>query len=85
MTASGTTVKILDCGAMSLDLTWLVLESGRTIRSRAQKERPPEWYRGSTHCVLVETSEGRMLWDSSCPRDWETRWMPMGMQESLGS
>ena len=69
MTASGTTVKILDCGAMSCDLTWLVLEPGRTIRSRAEKERPPEWYHASTHCVLVETPEGRLLWDTSCPRD----------------
>ena len=81
MTASGTTVKILDCGAMSCDLTWLLLEPGRTIRSRAQKDQRTEWYRASTHCVLVETAEGRLLWDTSCPRDWETRWVPMGLQE----
>ena len=37
MTAPETTVKILDCGAMSIDLTWLLLEPGRTIRSRTQK------------------------------------------------
>jgi glyoxylase-like metal-dependent hydrolase (beta-lactamase superfamily II) len=24
--------------------------------------------------VLVETDEGRILWDTSCPRDWEERW-----------
>ena len=81
MTASGTTVKILDCGAMSIDLTWLLLKPGRTIRSRTQKELPPEWYNPTTHCVLVETPDGRLLWDTSCPRDWETRWAPMGMQE----
>ena len=81
MTASGTTVKILDCGAMSCDLTWLVLEPGRTIRPRAERELPPEWYRATTHCVLVDTPGGRLLWDTSCPRDWETRWAPMGMQE----
>jgi N-acyl homoserine lactone hydrolase len=34
-----------------------------------------------THCVLVETDGGRMLWDTSCPRDWEERWGPAGFQE----
>ena len=81
MTATGTTVKILDCGAMSCDLTWLLLEPGRTLLSRAEKDQADEWYRASTHCVLVETAEGRLLWDTSCPRDWETRWVPMGLQE----
>jgi glyoxylase-like metal-dependent hydrolase (beta-lactamase superfamily II) len=66
---------------MSCDLTWLLLKPGRTIRSQAEKDRPPEWYRASTHCVLVETSEGRMLWDTSCPRDWASRWEPTGLQE----
>ena len=81
-TKTATTVKILDCGAMSCDLTWLLLEPGRTLHSRAQKDRGPEWYRASSHCVLVETcSEGRQKWDTSCPRDWETRWAPMGLQE----
>lgn len=81
MTASRTTVKILPCGAMSTDLTWLLLEPGRTIRNRSQKDRVTEWYRASTHCVLVESADGRLLWDTSCPRDWETRWVPFGMQE----
>jgi hypothetical protein len=80
---SGTTVKILDCGAMSCDLTWLLLKPGRTIRSRADKDRPPEWYRASTHCVLVETPEDRMLCDTSCPRDWTRRLKPTGLQEFL--
>jgi glyoxylase-like metal-dependent hydrolase (beta-lactamase superfamily II) len=31
--------------------------------------------------VLVETSEGKLLWDTSCPRDWEQRWGPTGLQE----
>lgn len=82
MTASPrTTVKILDCGAMSCDLTWLLLKPGRTIRPRTDRERPPEWYRATTHCVLVETPEGRLLWDTSCPRDWLTRWAQLGLQE----
>jgi N-acyl homoserine lactone hydrolase len=74
-------VKVLDCGAMSCDLTWLLLKPGRTIRPRAEKDRPPEWYSCTTHCVLVETPEGRLLWDTSCPRDWASRWEPTGLQE----
>lgn len=79
--AKATTVRILDCGAMSTDLTWLLLMPGRTIRPRQEKDRPPEWYTCTTHCVLVDTPEGRLLWDTSCPRDWETRWAPTGLQE----
>lgn len=76
-----TKVSVLDCGAMSCDLTWLLLKPGRSIRSRADKEKPVEWYPCTSHCVLVETPEGRLLWDTSCPRDWETRWVPSGLHE----
>ncbi len=79
--AFATRLHILDCGAMSCDLTWLLLKPGRTIRPRTQKDRPVEWYPCTTHAVLVETPEGTMLWDTSCPRDWETRWVPTGLQE----
>ncbi len=66
---------------MSCDLTWLLLKAGRTIRPRAEKDRPVEWYPCTTHAVVVETPEGTLLWDTSCPRDWETRWAPTGLQE----
>ncbi len=72
---------VLDCGSMSCDLTWLLLKAGRTIRPRAEKDRPVEWYPCTTHAVVVETPEGTLLWDTSCPRDWETRWAPTGLQE----
>lgn len=65
---------------MSTDLTGLLLKPGRTIRSRHEKDRLTEWYTSPTHCVLVETPEGRLLWDTSCPRDWQVRW-PMGAQD----
>jgi N-acyl homoserine lactone hydrolase len=74
-------VHVLDCGAMSCDLTWLLLKPGRSIRTRADRDKPVEWYPCTTHAVLVETDEGTMLWDTSCPRDWETRWVPTGLQE----
>ncbi|WP_406404995.1 N-acyl homoserine lactonase family protein [Streptomyces sp. NBC_00879] len=76
-----TKVHVLDCGAMSCDLTWLLLKPGRTLRSRADRGRPVDWYPCTTHAVLVETPEGTLLWDTSCPRDWESRWEPTGLQE----
>lgn len=76
-----TKVHVLDCGAMSCDLTWLLLKPGRNIKPRARKHEPVEWYPCTSHAVLVETPEGRLLWDTSCPRDWETRWVPSGLQE----
>jgi N-acyl homoserine lactone hydrolase len=74
-------VHILDCGAMSCDLTWLLLKPGRTIKSVHDKDQPAEWYPCVTHAVLVETDDGLLLWDTSCPRDWESRWEPTGLHE----
>ncbi|WP_067456295.1 N-acyl homoserine lactonase family protein [Actinomadura macra] len=79
--ATANKLHVLDCGAMSCDLTWLLLKPGRSIRPRADKDRPVEWYPCTTHAVLVETDDGVLLWDTSCPRDWETRWEPTGLQE----
>ena len=41
--ATGTTVSILPCGAMTADLTWLLLAPGRSIRTRQNKLLPDEW------------------------------------------
>ena len=60
-----TKLHVLDCGSMSCDLTWLLLRPGRSIRSRADRDRPVEWYPCTTHAVLVETPEAyeRLLLD----------------------
>jgi glyoxylase-like metal-dependent hydrolase (beta-lactamase superfamily II) len=78
---AATKLHVLDCGSMSCDLTWLLLKPGRSIRSRQEREIPAEWYPCTTHCVLVETDDGLLLWDTSCPRDWETRWAPTGLHD----
>ena len=39
---AGTTVSILPCGAMTADLTWLLLAPGRAIRNRQNKHLPAE-------------------------------------------
>lgn len=72
---------VIPCGAMHADLTWLLLKPGRTIRPRSEKDARIAWSEVPTHAVLVETDEGRVLWDTSCPRDWEERWGPTGLQE----
>src|SRR5947207_12670098 len=79
--ATVTTVSILPCGAMTADLTWLLLAPGRAIRNRQNKHLPAEWVDVPTHCVLVDTPDGKLLWDTSCPRDWETRWAPTGLKD----
>jgi glyoxylase-like metal-dependent hydrolase (beta-lactamase superfamily II) len=79
--ATANKVTILPCGAMTADLTWLLLKPGRSISDRSSKNNPAPWVDVPTHCVLVETDEGRILWDTSCPRDWEERWGPTGLQE----
>ena len=79
--ATGTTVSIIPCGAMTADLTWLLLAPGRAIRRRQEKNLPAEWVDVPTHCVLVDTPDGKLLWDTSCPRDWEQRWAPTGLQD----
>jgi N-acyl homoserine lactone hydrolase len=79
--ATANKVSIIPCGAMEADLTWLLLKPGKTIRSYADKDLPAPWSDIPTHCVLVETDEGRVLWDTSCPRDWQERWAPTGFQD----
>ena len=76
--ATANKVTIISCGAMTADLTWLLIKPGRSITDRNHKDAPAPWVDVPTHCVL---SEGRLPWDTSCPRDWEERWGPTGLQD----
>jgi glyoxylase-like metal-dependent hydrolase (beta-lactamase superfamily II) len=78
---AGTTVSIIPCGAMTADITWLLLAPGQAMRRRQDKQLPPQWVDVPTHCVLVDTPDGKLLWDTSCPRDWEQRWAPSGFHD----
>ena len=66
---------------MECDHTWLLLQAGNTIKDRSNKNAPAAWGECPTHAILIETEEGRILWDTGVPRDWEQRWAPTGLQE----
>lgn len=74
-------VHVLSTGVMETDLTWLLLKGGRTIRDRFHKDDPVVWGDCPTHAVLIEHPEGRILWDTGVPRDWEQRWAPTGFHD----
>ncbi|MGA8209032.1 MAG: N-acyl homoserine lactonase family protein [Nocardioidaceae bacterium] len=79
--SQATSVRIIPCGAMTADLTWMLLAPGRAMQTRQHRGQPAEWTDVPTHCVLVDTPDGTLLWDTSCPRDWEERWEPTGLQD----
>ena len=74
-------VHVLSTGVMETDLTWLLLKGGHTIRDRHHKNDPVVWGDCPTHAVLIEHPEGRILWDTGVPRDWEQRWAPTGFHD----
>jgi glyoxylase-like metal-dependent hydrolase (beta-lactamase superfamily II) len=80
MNQTVTKVSIIPCGAMHADLAWLLLKPGVTLHGVQNKHASVVWSEVPTHAVLVETPEGKLLWDTSCPRDWEQRWAPAGLQ-----
>ncbi|UZG58898.1 N-acyl homoserine lactonase family protein [Rhodococcus opacus] len=74
-------VHVLSTGVMETDLTWLLLKGGRTIRDRNHKNDPVVWGECPTHAVLIDHPEGKILWDTGVPRDWEERWAPTGFHD----
>jgi glyoxylase-like metal-dependent hydrolase (beta-lactamase superfamily II) len=66
---------------MHCDLGWLVLEGGLTLAGRDNPTLPRQWVECPTHTVLIEHPDALVLWDTSVPRDWETRWAVAGSQE----
>lgn len=66
---------------MECDHTWLLLQAGNTIKDRHHKHEPAAWGECPTHAILIETEEGKILWDTGVPRDWESRWAPTGFHD----
>lgn len=74
-------VHVLRSGTLTGDLGWLISKGGLTLVDKYHKEEKHRWVDYPTHAVLIEHPEGRMLWDTGVPRDWETRWVPAGFQD----
>lgn len=74
-------VHVLRTGTLQGDLGWLISKGGLTLINKFQKEETHRWADIPTHCVLIEHPEGRMLWDTGVPRNWETHWVDGGFQD----
>ena len=60
--ATANKVSAIPCGAMTADLTWLLLKPGRSIRDRSNKDAPAPWVDVPSHledfCASVEKLRG---------------------------
>lgn len=72
---------ILESGTMEADLTWLLLKPGRVIKTREHRHDERAWGQVPTHAVLIEHPEGRILWDTGVPRNWDEHWAPTGFDQ----
>jgi glyoxylase-like metal-dependent hydrolase (beta-lactamase superfamily II) len=49
---------------------------GPEFATRRNPQPKTVWYECPTFTVVIDHPDGRILFDTSCPRDWETRWPP---------
>ncbi|WP_343924124.1 N-acyl homoserine lactonase family protein [Rhodoglobus aureus] len=74
-------VHVLRTGTLEGDLSWFLLRKGDTFIDRYHKDDPRIWSHYPTHAVLIEHPEGRILWDTGLPRNWEEQWAPAGFND----
>lgn len=74
-------VHILRTGTLQGELSWLLLKPGLTLMDKHRRHEPRVWADMPTHAVLIEHPDGRILWDTGVPRNWETQWVPAGFQD----
>lgn len=74
-------VHVLRTGTLQGELAWLLLKAGKTLMDKNHRDEPRVWSDYPTHAVLIEHPEGRVLWDTGVPRNWETQWAPAGFQD----
>jgi N-acyl homoserine lactone hydrolase len=60
-------------GNMMCDYRWLLVNAD-WMQSKSNPE--PQSHRGPcpTHTVVVDHPDGRLLFDTTCPRDWQQHW-----------
>lgn len=59
-------------GNLECDLRWLL--NGAGFATRGDRNPATPWYKSPTLTVVIEHPEGNILFDTSCPRDWQERW-----------
>lgn len=60
-------------GNMMCDYKWLLVNAG-WLQSKNQPDPVSTWGPCPTHTVVVEHPDGRLLFDTTCPRDWQQHW-----------
>ncbi len=66
-------------GFMHCDLRWLL--NANNYATRRNPSPPTTWYDLPTLTLIIDHPEGKILFDTSCPRDWESRWAGTGLEE----
>ncbi|PRY07809.1 N-acyl homoserine lactonase family protein [Kineococcus rhizosphaerae] len=70
---------MLPVGKFQTDLTWMLFDPAKIMATRQEPHKPAQWVDVPVHTVLIEHPEGKILWDTGLPRDWETKWEPTGI------
>ena len=68
-------------GYMHCDRRWMLV--GPDFATRQNTQPATTWYECPTMTVVIDHPEGPILFDTSCPRDWETRWEPSGIADTF--
>jgi N-acyl homoserine lactone hydrolase len=79
---NGIKLHILPTGAMHMDLSWLLL-GPQVMAHRGDTAKKASWVEVPTHSVLIDHPDGKLLWDTGPPRNWEERWAPTGLTDFL--
>lgn len=59
-------------GYMHCDHRWMA--AGPEFATRHETQPKTVWYECPTFTVVVDHPDGLILFDTTCPRDWEDRW-----------
>lgn len=68
-------------GNLHCDLRWLLNAHAYATRSNPNPATP--WYDSPIMTAVIDHPEGRILFDTACPRDFRDRWGPPGITESF--
>jgi len=60
-------------GNMMCDYRWLLVNAD-WMQSKSNPNAHSQWGPCPTHTVVVDHPDGRLLFDTTCPRDWQQHW-----------